>query len=44
LSNELDIDEVSVAILVDNVIADLLATGEKSQDPVKAGVPGVVAT
>jgi hypothetical protein len=42
LSNELDIDEVSVAVLVDDVVADLLAAGEKSPDPAKAGVSRVV--
>jgi hypothetical protein len=43
LSDELDIDEADVAILVDDVVADLLAVGEKALDPVKARVFGVVA-
>jgi hypothetical protein len=42
LSDKLDIDEAGVAILVDDVIADLLTIGEKAPDPTKAGVSGVV--
>jgi hypothetical protein len=44
LSDELDIDEVGVAVLVDDVVVDLLTVGEKAPDPVKAGVSEVVAT
>jgi hypothetical protein len=44
LSDELDINEDGVAVLVDDVVADLLAVGEKAPDPTKAGVSGVVAT
>jgi hypothetical protein len=43
LSDELDIDEAGVAVLVDDVVADLLAVEEKAPDPTKAGVSGVVA-
>jgi hypothetical protein len=43
LSDDLDIDESGVAILVDDVVVDLLAVGEKASDPAKAGVSGVVA-
>jgi hypothetical protein len=43
LFDELDIDEAGVAVLVDDVIADLLIVGEKAPDPMKAGVSRVVA-
>jgi hypothetical protein len=43
LSDELDIDESGVAVLVGDVVADLLAIGEKAPDPTKAEVFGVVA-
>jgi hypothetical protein len=43
LSDELDIDEAGVAVLVDDVIADLLTVREKAPDPTKVGVSGVVA-
>jgi hypothetical protein len=43
LSDELDINEADVAVLVGDVVADLLAVGEKAPDPMKAGVFGVVA-
>jgi hypothetical protein len=43
LSDELDIDEASVAVLVDDVVVDLLTVGEKAPDPTKARVSGVVA-
>jgi hypothetical protein len=42
LSDELNIDEASVAILVNNVVVDLLTVGEKAPDPVKVGVSVVV--
>jgi hypothetical protein len=42
LSDELDIDEDSVAILVDYVVADLLPVGEKPPDLAKARVSEVV--
>jgi hypothetical protein len=38
LSDELDIDEAGVAVLIDGVVADLLPVGEKAPDLVKAGV------
>jgi hypothetical protein len=44
LSNELNIDEGGVAVLVDDMVTDLLTVGEKALDPVKAEVSGVVAT
>jgi hypothetical protein len=44
LSDELDINEDGVAVLIDDVVADLLAVGEKTPDPTKVGVSGVVAT
>jgi hypothetical protein len=40
LSDELDIDVAGVAVLVDDVIADLLDVGEKTPDLAKAGSPG----
>jgi hypothetical protein len=43
LFDELDIDEAGVAVLVDDVIADLLIVGEKAPDPMKVGVSRVVA-
>jgi hypothetical protein len=43
LSDELNIDEPDVAVLVDDVVADLLVVGEKALNPVKVGVSGVVA-
>jgi hypothetical protein len=43
LSDELDIDEAGVAVLVDDVVADLLTVGEKAPDPAKARVSRVVA-
>jgi hypothetical protein len=43
LSDELDINEASVAVLVDDVVADLFPVGEKAPDPAKARVFGVVA-
>jgi hypothetical protein len=43
LSNKLDIDDDSVAVLVDDVVADLLTIGEKAPDPMKVGVSRVVA-
>jgi hypothetical protein len=43
LSNELDIDDDDVVVLVDDVVADLLTIGEKAPDPTKVGVSGVVA-
>jgi hypothetical protein len=43
LSEELDIDEADVAVLVDDAVADLLAVGEKAPDLAKADVSGVVA-
>jgi hypothetical protein len=43
LSDELDIDEADVAVLVDDVVADLFPVGAKAPDPAKAGVFGVVA-
>jgi hypothetical protein len=43
LSDEHDIDEDGVAVLVDDMIADLLPVGEKAPDPVKTGVFRVVA-
>jgi hypothetical protein len=43
LSDELNIDEAGVAVLVDNVVADLITVGEKAPDPVMAGVSVVVA-
>jgi hypothetical protein len=43
LSDELDIDEASVAVLVDDVVVDLLTVGKKAPDPTKARVSGVVA-
>jgi hypothetical protein len=42
LSDELDIDEDSVVILVDYVVPDLLSIGEKPPDLAKAGVSEVV--
>jgi hypothetical protein len=42
LSDELDIDEVGITVLIDDVVADLLAVGKKAPDPAKAGVSGVV--
>jgi hypothetical protein len=41
LVRRLDIDENGVAVLVDDVVADLLALGEKTLDPAKAGVAAV---
>jgi hypothetical protein len=43
LSDELDINKAGVAVLVDDVVAYLLAVGEKAPDPMKVRVPGVVA-
>jgi hypothetical protein len=43
LSDELDIDEAGVAVLIDDVVADLFPVGAKAPDPAKAGVFGVVA-
>jgi hypothetical protein len=43
LVRRLDIDENGVAVLVEDVVADLLALGEKTLDPAKAGVSWVVA-
>jgi hypothetical protein len=43
LFDELDIDEAGVAVLISDVVADLLTVGEKAPDPAKAGVFGVVA-
>jgi hypothetical protein len=43
LSDDLDIDESGVAVLVDDVVANLLAVGEKAPDPAKAGISEVVA-
>jgi hypothetical protein len=43
LSDELDINEASIAVLVDDVVADLLPVGEKAPDPAKARVFRVVA-
>jgi hypothetical protein len=43
LSDELNIDEPDVAVLVDDVVADLLIVGEKAPNPTKVGVSGVVA-
>jgi hypothetical protein len=43
LSDELDIDEASVAVLVDDVVVDLLTVGEKAPDPMKVRVSEVVA-
>jgi hypothetical protein len=43
LSDELDIDEAGVVVLVDDAVADLLVIREKALDPVKVGVSGVVA-
>jgi hypothetical protein len=40
LSDELDIDEVGIAVLIDDVVADLLTVGKKAPDPAKAGSPG----
>jgi hypothetical protein len=42
LSDELDIDEVGVAVLVNDVIADLLTVREKAPDPTNVGVSGMV--
>jgi hypothetical protein len=38
LSDELDIDEVAIAVLIDDVV------GENAPNPAKAEVSGVVAT
>jgi hypothetical protein len=43
LFDELDIDEAGVAVLVDDVVANLLTVGEKTPDPAKTGVSRVVA-
>jgi hypothetical protein len=43
LSDELNIDEPDVAVLVDDVVADLLIIGEKTPNLAKVGVSGVVA-
>jgi hypothetical protein len=43
LSDELNIDEPDVAVLIDDVVADLLVVGEKAPNPAKVGVSGVVA-
>jgi hypothetical protein len=42
LSDELDIDEASVAVLVDDVVADLLTIGEKTPNPMKVRVSEMV--
>jgi hypothetical protein len=42
LSDELDIDEASVAVLVDDVVADLLTIGEKAPNPMKVRVSEMV--
>jgi hypothetical protein len=43
LSDELNIDEDGVAVLVDDVVVDLLAVQEKAPDLAKVGVFGVIA-